>query len=189
MKIILASQSPRRKALLSLITSDFEVIVSNVDETFIDGLGIYEQSKRLAYIKAKAIFDKTEGDRIIIGSDTIVYKDGIVYGKPKDKEEAIKMLDELKNDKNEVITSLAVLIQEGNDYNEYIDYDTSYIYIDNMTDDEILNWVNRGTCLDNAGAYAVQNEFGVHVSRIDGNYQSIVGLPIHKLYKILKNYI
>ena len=74
MKIILASASPRRKELLGYITKNFEVIVSNADESFKEGLTIQEQSKRIAYLKAKEVFDKTTGDRIIIGSDTLVLK-------------------------------------------------------------------------------------------------------------------
>ena len=83
MKIILASQSPRRKELMDLMGLNYEVIVSHADETFEDGLTIEEQSKRLGYIKAKAVFDKTQGDRIVIGSDTMVFKDNEVFGKPK----------------------------------------------------------------------------------------------------------
>ena len=80
MKIILASGSPRRKELLSLITTKFDIIVSGVDEKLAEGLTVQEQATRLAYIKAKDIYNKTSGDRIIIGSDTIVTKDGKIYG-------------------------------------------------------------------------------------------------------------
>lgn len=90
MKIILASASPRRKELLGLITQNFEVIVSGVEENLKEGLEPQEQTMRLAYIKAKDVFDRTTGDRIIIGSDTIVTKNMKIYGKPKDKEDAKK---------------------------------------------------------------------------------------------------
>ena len=91
MKIILASQSPRRKELMDLLKVRYEIIPSKVDETLEEGLSIIEQSKRLAYIKAKEIFNKTEGDRIIIGSDSMVIKNGKIYGKPKDEKDAINM--------------------------------------------------------------------------------------------------
>lgn len=97
MRIILASHSPRRKELMDLMGLNYEVMVSHVDETLKPGLTIEEQGKRLGYIKAKAVFDKTEGDRIVIGSDTMVFKDNEVFGKPKNKEEAIRMLNTLKN--------------------------------------------------------------------------------------------
>ena len=113
MKIILASGSSRRKELLEMMGLDFEVKVSNCDETFEKGLSIEEQSKRLAYIKAKTVFDETTGDRIVIGSDTMVLKDGKIYGKPHNREEAIDMLSELNNSIHQVITSICVLSQKG----------------------------------------------------------------------------
>lgn len=90
MKIILASASPRRKELLGYITKKFEVIVSDIDESFQEGLSIQEQSKRIAYLKAKEVFDNTEGERVVIGSDTLALKDGKHYGKPTDEKEALK---------------------------------------------------------------------------------------------------
>lgn len=189
MKIILASQSPRRKELLGLFVKDFDVIVSNVDETFEEGLSIYEQSKRLSYKKAKAVFDKTSDNRIVIGSDTMVLKNGKVYEKPKDRNDAIRMIQELRNSKHEVITSLTVLIQDGEKYSEYIDYDITKVYFKNITDDEIEKWVDTGKAYDKAGAYAIQSEFGVFVEKIEGNYFTVVGLPIHKLYEVVKGYL
>jgi septum formation protein len=186
-KIILASQSPRRKELLDLMGLKYEVIVSNADETFEEGLTIEEQSKRLGYIKAKAVFDKTEGNRVVIGSDTMVLKDGKVYEKPKDREDAIKMLLELKNAKHTVLTSLAVLIEKDGRYKEYIDVDKTDVYIKDMTQEEIENWVDKRKPYDLAGAYAVQSEFGVFVEKIEGNFFTVVGLPIHKLYDVIKS--
>jgi septum formation protein len=190
MKIILASKSPRRKELLEVMgVKDFEVIVSNADETFKEELTIEEQSKRLGYIKAKAVFDETKGDRIVIGSDTMVIKDNKIFGKPKDKDDAIIMLKELKNSKHTVITSITVLIQDGEEYSEYIDYDKADVYFKDITDKEIEKWIDEGNPYDKAGAYAIQSKFGVFVNKIDGNYFTIVGLPIHKLYDVIKKYI
>lgn len=189
MRIILASQSPRRKELMDLMKLQYEVIVSHADETFEDGLTIEEQSKRLGYIKAKAVFDKTEGDRIIIGSDTMVLKGSEALGKPKNKEDAIRMLNLLKNTEHKVITSLAVLIQEGEKYTEYVDYDISKVYFKDISQEEILKWIEEGKPYDLAGAYAIQSKFGVFVEKIEGNYFTVVGLPIHKLYDVIKNYI
>lgn len=187
MKIILASASPRRKELLEMMGLEIEVKVSNSDETFEEGLSIEEQSKRLAYIKAKSIFDKTSGDRIVIGSDTMVLKKEKIYGKPKDKEEAIKMLTDLSNSKHRVITSICVLSQKGTESKEQIDYDIADIYFKEMTREEIEAWIDKDQPYDKAGGYAVQSEFGVHIEKINGNYFTVVGLPIHKLYDMLKN--
>lgn len=171
---------------MDLMGLKYEVIVSNADETFEDGLTIEEESKRLGYIKAKAVFEKTKENRIVIGSDTMVLKGGKVYEKPKDNADAIRMLNELKNSKHTVITSIAVLAEKNGKYIEYVDYDKADVYMKDMTDEEILEWVKKGKTLDKAGAYAVQSEFGVHIEKIEGNYFTVVGLPIHKLYDIIK---
>lgn len=189
MRIILASQSPRRKKLMDLINLKYDVIVSNADESFEDGLNIKEQSKRLAYKKAKKVFDETDGDRIVIGSDTMVLKDERVYNKPKDKDDAIRMLHELNGNEHEVITSLSVIIEKNGKIIEYADYDIAEVHIKKMSDEEIMEWVENGKPLDKAGAYAIQSEFAVYVDRIVGNYFTIVGLPIHKLYDVIKEYI
>ena len=189
MKVILASKSPRRKELMELLGIDFEIMVSEADETLEEGLSLEEQSKKLGYIKAKAVFDKTSGDRIVIGSDTLVVKDNKLFGKPKDKQDAINMINALKNDKHQVITSIAILIQKDGKYEEHIDCDIADVYVSDMSAEEIEEWINTGNAYDKAGAYAIQLEFAKFIDKIDGNYNSIVGLPINKVHKILKKYI
>ena len=187
MRIILASGSSRRRELMEMLGLDFEVMVSNCDETFDEGLSIEEQSKRLAYIKAKAVFDETEKDRIVIGSDTMVLQGDTIFGKPKDKEEAIEMLKSLQNNHHKVITSICVLSQRGEEYKEQVDYDIADVYFKKMTDKEIEEWIDYDHPYDKAGGYAVQSRFGVHIEKINGNYFTVVGLPIHKLYDMMKN--
>lgn len=187
MRIILASKSPRRKELLDQIKVEYEVIVSQVEEKLDPTLSIEEQVKHLSYQKAKAVFDKTTGDRMIIGSDTMVIKNKKQYGKPKDEEEAIKMLNELKNGKHQVITGLSILIEKEGQYKQEVDYDITEVTIKEMSDQEILEWVRSGNAFDKAGAYAIQGEFAKHIEKINGNYTTVVGLPIHKVYEILKN--
>ena len=191
MKIILASGSPRRKELLGLIVPQFDVIVSGVDEKLQEGLTPEEQVKRLAYIKAKDIFEKTSGDRIIIGSDTIVTRYGKIYGKPKNEEHAKQMLREfIEGDKvHSVMTGLTILVEKDGKYEEYITYDETKIYLKDMTEKEIQKWLDTGNAMDKAGAYGIQNEFCVFVDKIEGNYSTIVGLPTHMVYDILKKYL
>lgn len=191
MKIILASGSPRRKELLSLITPNFEIVVSGVDESLQEGLTPKKQTERLAYVKAKDVFEKTSGDRIIIGSDTIVTKNGKIYGKPKNRENAIQMIKELlERDKtHSVITGLSILIEKDGQYKEYKTFDEVKVHLKEMSEQEIEKWVDSGKAMDKAGAYGIQNEFCVFVDKIDGNYTSIVGLPTQKVYDILKEYI
>lgn len=190
MRIILASKSPRRKELLELMgVRNFEIIVSNTDETIEEGLSIEEQSKKLAYQKAKEVFDKTEGERIVIGSDTIVVKDGKIYGKPKDEKEAFQFITELRANTHEVITSLCVLKEENGNVTEYLDYDVTTIEVKYITDEEINKWIKTGKPMDKAGAYSIQDEFSVFISKINGNYHSVIGLPTSKLYDVIKQYI
>lgn len=191
MRIILASGSPRRKELLELITPKFEIIVSGIDEKLEEGLTLQEQSTRLAYIKAKDIYEKTNGNRIIIGSDTIVTRNGKIYGKPKDRNHAKKMIKELlEGDKtHSIITGLCVIIEKDGEYKEYKTFDEVKVFLKDMSDKEIDKWINTGHAMDKAGAYGIQNEFCVFVDKIEGNYTSAVGLPTHKLYDIIKEYI
>lgn len=189
MRIILASKSARRKELMNLFVPKYEIIVSNADETLEDGLSIEEQSKKLGYIKAKAIFNETKGDRVVIGSDTMVVKDGVLYGKPKNHADAVKMLNILKDSKHQVITSIAILSQEGENYSEYIDYDITDVYLKDMTEKEIEDWIKEGKCYEQAGGYAIQQKFAVFVEKIYGNYSTVVGLPIHKVYDYIKKWL
>ena len=187
MKIILASGSPRRKEILSMITNNFEVIVSNYDEKFDESLNVTEQVKKLSYNKAKAVFDETQkyGDRIVIGSDTIVVKNNKIYGKPKNHDEAFQMLSDIKNDRHDVITGLAIIIQKDGNIKEFIDYDTTSVYISEMKESEIEEWIASNEAYDKAGGYAIQGKFGVFITRIEGSYYTVMGLPIHLVYKKL----
>ena len=187
MKYILASESPRRKELLEMMGLEFEVKPSHSDETFEKDLSIEEQSKRLAYIKAKSVFDETTGDRAVIGSDTMVIKQDKIYGKPHTREQAIAMLRDLSNDKHQVITSISVISQKNGEYKEQLDYDIADVYFKKMTDEEIEKWIDDDNPYDKAGGYAVQSAFGVHIEKINGNFFTVMGLPIHKLYDMLKN--
>lgn len=191
MKIILASGSPRRKELLSMFVPNFEIMVSNADESLIDNLTPEEQVTRLAYLKAKSVCDSLDWDRIVIGSDTMVYKNNKLFGKPKSKEHAKEMIKELlSGDKSHyVVTGLSVLIKDGDIEKEFKTYDKSKVYFTDITDEEIDKWIDSGKAMDKAGAYAIQDEFGVFLDKIEGNYSTVVGLPIHKLYEIIKDYI
>ena len=191
MKFILASGSPQRKELLKLVVPEFEVKVSGIEEKLKDGLTVSEQVTRLAYIKAKDIYEKTEGNRIIIGSDTVVTKNGKIYGKPKSREHANQMLNELQEgDKtHSIMTGLCIIINENGKYKEYKTFDEVKIYLKNMSDNEIEKWLDTGKAMNKAGAYGIQDEFCVFIDKIDGNYNTAVGLSTHKIYDIIKEYI
>ena len=186
MKIILASKSPRRAALLDLIKVDFEVIPSSYEEKINSSLDIESQAKELAYGKALDVFNNMQGDRAIIGADTMVVKNGRIFGKPKDRDDAIRMLKELQGDIHSVYTSLSILIEDRGEYKEYKEVVRTDINVNPISDDEIIEYVDNERPFDKAGAYAIQSSFCKYIDEIDGNYMSVIGLPVDKVYSILK---
>ena len=189
MRIILASSSPRRYELMKQFNLPFEVLTKSVDESFNGEGNIYEQSMEISKRKAKAVFDDINSDVIVIGSDTIVYQDGLIYGKPKDYDDAVRMLETFSDNKHEVISSLCLLVRKNGVIYEELTYDKCDVYVDKLTFDEINDWINSNDVYSKAGAYAIQEGFGKYIKKIDGDYFSIVGFPINKLYNLLKKYI
>ena len=159
---------------------------SSFKEVINNKLDIEEASKELAYQKAFDVFNNTQGDRTIIGADTIVVKDGKIFGKPKDRSEAIKMLKQLQGDIHSVYTSLAILIEEKGNYKEYKEIVRTDINVNPITDSEIIEYVDSEEPYDKAGAYAIQSCFCKYISEIDGSYMSVIGLPVDRVYSILK---
>lgn len=186
MKIILASESQRRKDLMNLAKIEYEAITSKFDEKVDTALSIEEQSIELAYGKAKDVFENTESDRAIIGSDTLVIVDGKQFGKSKSREEAIQMLKQIQGREHFVYTSLAVLIEQNGNYKEYRELYKTKIFVKKMTDQEIENYVDSEKPYYCAGSYAIQGPFAVFVDKIEGDYPTVLGLPINRVYDILK---
>lgn len=186
MKVILASQSPRRAALLDLIKIDFEVLPSSYEEKLDSSLDIEEQVKQLAYGKAINVFNNTQGDRTIIGADTIVVKNNKIYGKPKSREDAIRMLKELQDNIHSVYTGLVILIEDKGKYKEYTEVVRTDIDVMPITNEEIVEYIDSEQPYDKAGSYAIQSCFCKYIDEISGNYMSVIGLPVDKVYKILK---
>lgn len=191
MRIILASSSPRRKMMMDLLNIHYEIIPSNSEEKLESDLPLEEQCKRIAYMKAKNVFDRTNGNRIVIGADTMVIKDNKLYGKPKNKIDAKEMLYKLKNSSNTIITGLAVFIKYNNETKEYVDIDSVKVYLSDMSEEEIDKWILSGNALDKAGAYSVDphEKFCMFINKIEGNLATSIGLPFNLLYKYIKEYI
>ena len=187
MKIILASSSPRRKQLMDLGNFEYEILVGNVDETRNTSLSIEEQSKDLALRKAKFVYDNTQGDRVVISADTLVVKDDKVFGKPESMEEAVQMLRELQGKKHYVYTSIAVLIENKEKEKIYNELHKTAIYVKPMNDLEIAQYIENDEPYDKAGSYAIQGTFAIFIDKIEGNYSSALGLPIQRIYEILKD--
>lgn len=188
MKIILASKSPRRQYLMDLAGFDYETIVSDINENISENISLEEKSKEIAYRKAKDIFDNTQGDRCIIGADTLVIRNDESLGKPKDREEAIKMIKSIQGDIHYIYTSLAILIENDGKYKEYKELFKISVNVKEMSKSEIENYVdtNVDDIYDKAGGYAIQGRFSLFIKEISGDYNSVLGLPIQRIYDILK---
>lgn len=186
MKIILASQSPRRKEFLSQMDLDFEVIVSNYEEIVDDTMNKNDVALHFAYQKAKEVFDRTQGDRMVIGCDSVVLINDKIYGKPHNRQEAYEMIKSYCGTYNLVITGLCVLVSRDDVETTYKVSETSKVYICDMTDEEIYGYIDTGEPFDKAGAYGLQGKFNIYVDSVEGNVSSIVGLPTNKLRDILR---
>lgn len=186
MRIILASKSPRRKELMDLAEFNYEIIPSHSPENWDDDLTIEENSINLGYDKARDVYENTQGDRAIIGSDTIVVKDNEVFGKPESREDAIRMLKDLQGTYHFVYTSLTILIEDKGKEKVYKETHGTKVFIKPMSDAEITHYVDTYDVMDKAGAYAIQSKFAVYIERIEGDYNSIIGLPISRIYDIFK---
>ena len=188
MKVILASQSKARKDLMDTLKIDYDVIVSHADETLEPGLTICQQAEKLSYIKAKTVLDQTKGDRIVIGSDTMLCKDNKLYGKPKTEEQAKLFLSEFSGQKIQLVTGLTVLVSQQEQTQEYITSELATIYFKPMDEQDINLIIEKDNPYDGAGAYKIEGFAGALTQKVEGNYATILGLPIHLVYEILKKY-
>ena len=185
-KVILASNSPRRKELLGGLGIDFEVrTLSDIDESYPDTLQGEDIPMFITAKKAEAYKQGMADDEMIITADTIVYDNGHVLGKPKDRGEAIQMLRELSGHAHEVITGVSIVTQE-----KAVQFaSTSKVTFAALTDEEIAYYVDHYKPYDKAGAYGIQEWIGyVAVTRIEGSYFNVMGLPIQRLYTELKQF-
>ena len=180
-KIILASRSPRRAELLSAAGIHFEVLAADVDETPRPGEDPAAYVERLAIDKAKAVLALRPGARVL-GADTTVTIDGEILGKPSDAADATRMLRLLSGRPHLVHTGVAVASDRGLQSG----VDTTRVWFDAMTDEDISWYVATGEPVDRAGAYAIQGFASRFIPRIDGSYSNVVGLPVAMVSSILK---
>lgn len=185
MGIILASGSPRRKEILENIGVDFTIIKSDLDEIVRNDEGADQIAMSLAFEKAIDVSEKAEEDDIIIAADTIVLKDRVL-GKPKDYDDAFSMLKSLSNDVHYVLTGIAVVQKSTN--KKIIGCETTKVYIKELSDARIANYINTGEVWDKAGSYAIQGYGALLIDRLEGDYFNVVGLPVVKLEEILKEH-
>ncbi len=182
-KLILASASPRRKVLLEQIGLVFEVVASDVPESFPPETPVRAQAGELAVCKAAQISDRFASG-IVIGADTVVVLDGRPLGKPEDSQQAIEMLRALSGRSHEVITAVAVInaadgrIERGDECTQ--------VFFRKLSDREIRGYIASGEPMDKAGAYGIQGKGALLVRRIEGCYSNVVGLPLVRLARLLE---
>lgn len=181
MKIILGSASPRRRELLSLLTKDFEVRVSDADENYESDVSLFDVPKVLS--ERKALVLPLKDDELIIASDTVVICKDKILGKPGTKENAVEMLKMLSDGVHYVVSGITVRTA-NKVYSEAV---TSVVYMRPITEHEINTYVEKWNPVDKAGAYGIQEMAGSFVSRIEGDFYNIVGLPLCRLTEILRD--
>ena len=176
--IILASASPRRADLLKLLQRDFEVLPANVDEVAHDHLTPLEVCQLNAHRKARAVAKKVP-DALVLGADTLVFRDSEILGKPRNLAEAERMLSRLQGRTHQVVTG--VCLMHLRKHEERIFAVSTDVLFHPLTPRQIRDYLAKIQPLDKAGAYAIQDYGELIVSEISGSYSNVVGLPVEKL--------
>lgn len=182
-EIVLASASPRRRELLGVITDTFIVAPADVDEQLDAQLSLPENVRALSEKKAlasKAAFPNA----YCIGSDTLVIINGQALGKPRDAAQAVDMLQQLSGNRHTVLTGIAVAAPDGNMQSHVTQ---TQVYFRALTQEEIMRYVATKEPMDKAGAYGIQGHGALLVDHIDGDYYSVMGLPVARLYEMLRD--
>lgn len=181
-KFVLASNSPRRKDLLKFLEIDFSIDASNIDEDIDHSITNEELVMSLAYQKAEHVSHRHAG-KYILGFDTLVILDGKPLGKPSDRIEAFAMLKSLQGRKHLVLTGVAIV---KDDYKDLF-YDHAEVIFNEMTDEEINDYLDTNEPFDKAGAYGIQGYGAKYIRYIKGDYYSVMGMPIQKLYNKIRD--
>lgn len=183
-KIILASNSPRRRELLSGLGIDYEVrIIKDIDESYPETLKGEDIPVFISKSKAEAYLSTLGENEMVITADTIVYTNGKVLGKPADKEDAFSMLKELSGHSHQVITGVCITTRKFQKSFATV----TEVTFDSLSDEEINFYIEKYKPFDKAGAYGIQEWIGfIGVSGIKGSYFNVMGLPVQRLYKELK---
>ena len=189
MRIILASNSPRRKELLHQIFEKFEIIKSNFDESTIKEKEPKKLVQILSLKKAEEVFNRIqneESELLVIGGDTLVYFDNEILGKPKDKKDAFNTLKKLQGNKNEVYSAFTIILKKNNKITKETHLTKNTVTMKAMSDEEIEQYIKTGEPMDKAGSYAVQGIGSKFIEKIEGSYSSVVGIDTEKLKEIIK---
>jgi septum formation protein len=188
-QLILGSQSPRRKELLSWLNIPFLILTADLDEISNESLPV-SVAVDLASQKARAVFDNIDSQTnpFVIASDTIVVHNEKIYGKPKDSAEARIILSKLSGRTHLVITGVSFLFKDLNTQKirEHLFYDSTEVTFNEITTDLMDNYISTGDSLDKAGAYGIQGPSLTFISKVNGSYSNVVGFPLDKVIGELK---
>tara|TARA_B100002052_G_scaffold294209_1_gene318616 strand:- start:2336 stop:2929 length:594 start_codon:yes stop_codon:yes gene_type:complete len=177
---ILASKSPRRKSMLKKIGLKFKTVPSDISENVDFNLSPQNLAKYLSNKKAKKVSEEFK-NKIIIGADTIVSLDGMVYGKPRNRNENYKMLKSISGKTHNVVTGVSIIHEKKGLIKTFSQ--TTKVSVRNIPNDELLYYIDNFSTLDKAGGYGIQDWFSVWIKKIDGCYYNVMGLPLSKFYK------
>lgn len=181
-KIILASGSPRRQQFFKDLDLDFEIRIKEIEEIYPENLKGVEITNYLAELKAKAFEGELQPNEILVTSDTIVWMNDKALGKPKDYDDALQILKTLANQTHEVITSVCFKTQSSTT----TVFDTTKVTFGILTEEQIRYYLDNYKPFDKAGAYGIQDWIGlIGISKIEGSYTNVVGLPTHLVYDYL----
>ena len=183
MRFILASASPRRKELLEQIGVKFDILPATGEEVITKELP-GEVVMELAKQKAEEVAKTAGADALVLGADTVVAYEGKILGKPKDEADALRMLTMLSGKEHEVYTGVALIDNRDQSMENFFERTKVTMYP--VSEEEIRDYIAGGEPMDKAGAYAIQSEAAKFISRIDGCYYNVMGLPVSKLYAALK---
>ena len=184
-KIVLASQSPRRKQLLEWAEIPFDIVVKETDESFPPGLSVHEAAVFIARQKALAVQPLVPGRAVVLAADTIVVLKGRIIGKPKDRMEAMRILADLSGRRHLVITG--VVIREAE--KEISFADSTEVYFHELTHAQIEYYVDKYKPFDKAGAYAIQEWIGVvGIKSVVGDFYNVMGLPVSRVVRALMEF-
>lgn len=184
-KLILASQSPRRRELLKGLDVEFSTCTVDADESFPDSLKGADAVQYICKAKADAYKPQLEDDTIAITADTVVILDDNIIGKPKTEEDAFCMIKSLSGRVHEVITAVCIFTTEK----EVVFYSSTEVHFSELTDEEIKYYINKYKPFDKAGSYGVQEWIGyIGIEKIVGSYFNVMGLPVKHLYNELKQF-
>ena len=189
-KIILASNSPRRRALLAQAGIPFEAVAANINEDieFNHEISPYDMVKIISTKKAMEVCARAEASAIIIAADTVVSIAGKVFGKPKSEAHAFEMLKLLQGKLHSVYTGVTVVAKSDSGIELKTFVDNTSVKIRELSDNEIWAYIKTGEPFDKAGAYAIQEKGSLLVDGIEGDYFTVVGLPLVKLFLVLRDF-